>query len=164
MCRGFGFVTFVNPTSVDKVLAAGVHQLDAKVVSRTCTTSDICSTRSPRPPWTMTRILRLSICRLEWIFSYSQWRFLPDAVHGQRGARLSSGSQESKQWAYLFTCALILYSIRYRLWKTFLDYMFCGRKQQKQCLLIKTTRAEVYTYILLTMRIHLIVKSTCTAK
>ena len=34
MCRGFGFVTFSNPTSVDKVLAAGVHQLDAKVVSR----------------------------------------------------------------------------------------------------------------------------------
>ena len=34
MSRGFGFVTFVNPTSVDKVLAAGVHQLDAKVVSR----------------------------------------------------------------------------------------------------------------------------------
>ena len=33
MCRGFGFVTFANPTSVDKVLAAGVHQLDAKVVS-----------------------------------------------------------------------------------------------------------------------------------
>jgi len=33
MRRGFGFVTFVNPTSVDKVLAAGVHQLDAKVVS-----------------------------------------------------------------------------------------------------------------------------------
>jgi len=38
MCRGFGFVTFVNPTSVDKVLAAGVHQLDAKVVSRPSTT------------------------------------------------------------------------------------------------------------------------------
>ena len=37
MCRGFGFVTFVNPTSVDKVLAAGVHQLDAKVVSRPST-------------------------------------------------------------------------------------------------------------------------------
>jgi RNA-binding protein Musashi len=30
--RGFGFVTFVNPNSVDKVLAAGVHQLDAKVI------------------------------------------------------------------------------------------------------------------------------------
>jgi len=30
--RGFGFVTFSNPTSVDKVLAAGVHQLDAKVI------------------------------------------------------------------------------------------------------------------------------------
>lgn len=30
--RGFGFVTFANPTSVDKVLAAGIHQLDAKVI------------------------------------------------------------------------------------------------------------------------------------
>jgi len=32
MCRGFGFITFSSPTSIDKVLTAGMHQLDAKVV------------------------------------------------------------------------------------------------------------------------------------
>lgn len=31
-CRGFGFVTFTDPASVDKVLANGPHELDTKVV------------------------------------------------------------------------------------------------------------------------------------
>ncbi|GIY53148.1 hypothetical protein CDAR_50971 [Caerostris darwini] len=30
---GFGFVTFADPTSVDKVLASGTHELDGKKVS-----------------------------------------------------------------------------------------------------------------------------------
>lgn len=32
--RGFGFVTFADPSSVDKVLAQGSHELDGKKVSR----------------------------------------------------------------------------------------------------------------------------------
>lgn len=31
-CRGFGFVTFSDPASVDKVLAQGTHELDGKKV------------------------------------------------------------------------------------------------------------------------------------
>lgn len=31
--RGFGFVTFCNPNSMEKVLSVKIHQLDAKVVS-----------------------------------------------------------------------------------------------------------------------------------
>lgn len=34
MCyRGFGFITFTDPASVDKVLAQGNHELDGKKVS-----------------------------------------------------------------------------------------------------------------------------------
>lgn len=32
--RGFGFITFGDPSSVDKVLAQGIHELDGKKVSR----------------------------------------------------------------------------------------------------------------------------------
>ena len=32
--RGFGFVTFSDPNSVDKVLAHGLHDLDGKKVRR----------------------------------------------------------------------------------------------------------------------------------
>lgn len=32
--RGFGFVTFADPSSVDKVLAQGSHELDGKKVSK----------------------------------------------------------------------------------------------------------------------------------
>lgn len=32
-CRGFGFITFGDPSSVDKVLAQGAHELDGKKVS-----------------------------------------------------------------------------------------------------------------------------------
>jgi len=32
--RGFGFVTFADPSSVDKVLALGSHELDGKKVSK----------------------------------------------------------------------------------------------------------------------------------
>jgi hypothetical protein len=32
-CRGFGFLTFADPSSVDKVLAQGTHELDGKKVS-----------------------------------------------------------------------------------------------------------------------------------
>ncbi|KAJ8909666.1 hypothetical protein NQ315_015547 [Exocentrus adspersus] len=28
--RGFGFITFTDPASVDKVLAQGTHELDGK--------------------------------------------------------------------------------------------------------------------------------------
>lgn len=31
--RGFGFITFGDPASVDKVLAQGTHELDGKKVS-----------------------------------------------------------------------------------------------------------------------------------
>jgi hypothetical protein len=30
--RGFGFITFADPASVDKVLAQGSHELDGKKV------------------------------------------------------------------------------------------------------------------------------------
>lgn len=30
--RGFGFITFGDPSSVDKVLAQGIHELDGKKV------------------------------------------------------------------------------------------------------------------------------------
>lgn len=33
ICRGFGFITFGDPSSVDKVLAQGTHELDGKKVS-----------------------------------------------------------------------------------------------------------------------------------
>lgn len=33
--RGFGFITFGDPASVDKVLAHGTHELDGKKVSYT---------------------------------------------------------------------------------------------------------------------------------
>ena len=64
-----------------------------------------------------------------------QWR-------GKGGPpRLSSGRQESKQRTNLFT--RVRDCIQYaRLWKKhLLDY--CDRKQQKQCLLIKTTHIVV---------------------
>ena len=32
-CRGFGFVTFAEPASVDKVLENGPHELDGKKVN-----------------------------------------------------------------------------------------------------------------------------------
>lgn len=32
--RGFGFITFGDPASVDKVLAQGTHELDGKKVSK----------------------------------------------------------------------------------------------------------------------------------
>lgn len=32
-CRGFGFVTFTDAASVDKVLAQQHHELDSKTVS-----------------------------------------------------------------------------------------------------------------------------------
>jgi len=34
-CRGFGFITFADPSSVDKVLAQGTHELDGKKVRST---------------------------------------------------------------------------------------------------------------------------------
>lgn len=37
-CRGFGFVTFADPSSVDKVLTNGPHELDGKKVRRTLET------------------------------------------------------------------------------------------------------------------------------
>lgn len=33
LSRGFGFITFGDPSSVDKVLAQGTHELDGKKVS-----------------------------------------------------------------------------------------------------------------------------------
>lgn len=32
--RGFGFITFADPASVDKVLAQGTHELDGKKVKK----------------------------------------------------------------------------------------------------------------------------------
>lgn len=32
--RGFGFITFADPNSVDKVLSQGTHELDGKKVSQ----------------------------------------------------------------------------------------------------------------------------------
>ncbi|GIY85278.1 hypothetical protein CEXT_384341 [Caerostris extrusa] len=51
---GFGFVTFADPTSVDKVLASGTHELDGKKVSLLSSllipppsSADIISSRKP---------------------------------------------------------------------------------------------------------------------
>ena len=69
---------------------------------------------------------------------------------GQRGRVLSSAGegQESKQRTNLFTCArMTLYNTLDFEKKHFLDYS--DRKQQTQCLLIKTTHAVVYMYSLL---------------
>ena len=64
--------------------------------------------------------------------------------------------KQSKQRNNLFTyvCDSIQHA---RLWKKhFIDY--CGRKQQKQCLLIKTTHAVIYTSTAHTVRIRLTVQ------
>jgi len=59
---------------------------------------------------------------------------------------LSSGRQESKQRTNLFTCARDFIQ-HARLWKHFSGLLW--QEATKQCLLIKTTHAVVYTYSLL---------------
>lgn len=44
VCRGFGFVTYIDPSCMDKVLADGPHNIDGKKVRLCiCKTSLICT-------------------------------------------------------------------------------------------------------------------------
>ena len=75
-----------------------------------------------------------------------QWRLQPDAVDVAKGPRLSSGGKSPNNELICLLVSVTLYSTL-GFEETFLDY--CGRKQQNQCLLIKTTHVVVYMYSLL---------------
>ena len=62
-------------------------------------------------------------------------------LRGQRGPpRLPSARQQSEQRTNLYTCVFSTLSVS----KQTFSGLYCDTKQQKQCLLIKITRAVVY--------------------
>jgi RNA recognition motif-containing protein len=62
--RGFGFITFTDPASVDKVLAQGTHELDGKKID-----PKVAFPRRAHPK-VSTFVFSFAACDEGWIFFY----------------------------------------------------------------------------------------------